>query len=279
MNCPDCKSKTHEQGFEGSRGARVLLDVCHTCHGLWFDPRESFQLSANGVLQLFREVHGRRDQHHRLKEPLACPKCRAPLTRTNDFVRGNRFQYFRCSGGDGHFITFFQFLREKGIVRVLSPRELAELKKHVQRLQCSDCGGPISLARDLACPGCSAPICILDPKALGSTLGDLKQDAAVAGAVVDPAMAARILMDKMGMDSFYRRLDTHAHLASGLGMSSMAMGGQGEHSSIAHKVGEVAVETGVEVALEVGVETAIEEGVDLIDMGVGFFLDAISGIF
>lgn len=274
MKCPACKSEAQEQSFEGSKGARVQLDVCHTCHGLWFDPRENFQLSANGVLKLFREVHGQRDQHHRLKEPLACPKCPTALARTNDLVRGNRFQYFRCVAGHGHFITFFQFLKEKGIVRGLSPKELTELKKHVQHLQCSDCGGPISLARDSACPTCSAPICILDPKALGSRLGELKQAAAVAGAVVAPAVAAQILMDKMGMDGFFRRLDTQAHLASAGSMASMPMGAQGEQSSTAQRLGESVAETGVEVAVELGVE----KSVDLIDTGVDFFLEIISGI-
>jgi Zn-finger nucleic acid-binding protein len=273
MKCPACRSEAQEQGFDGLKRARVQLDVCHTCHGLWFDPRENFQLSANGVLQLFRELHGRRDKHHRLKEPLPCPKCRTALVRTNDLVRGNRFQYFRCYVGHGHFITFFQFLMEKGIVRALTRKELTELARHVQHLQCSDCGGPISLAKDLSCPHCSAPISILDPKALGSKLDELKQAAAVAGAVVAPAVAAQILMDKMGMDGFLRRLDTHAHMASGLGTSAMPPVGQGEQST-AHKIGEAVVEGGVEVVVEIGVE----ESVDLIDMGVGFFLDVISGI-
>lgn len=269
MNCPACKSAAVEQDFEGLQGARIQLDVCHTCHGLWFDGRESRQLSANGVLRLFREQHSRRDGHHRLTEPLSCPRCHTALKLTHDLVRGNRFQYFRCTAGHGHFITFFQFLREKGIVRGLSPKEITELKKHVQALQCSDCGGPISLAKDTACPSCHAPLCILDPKALGSTIGDMTKAAAVAGAVVAPAVAAQLLMDKMQMDGFYRKVDAQAQqAASSFGASS----GHTSNGVSASDVADVSIE-----AVDLGVEVA-SGGVDLLDVGVDFFLDIASGI-
>jgi Zn-finger nucleic acid-binding protein len=264
MNCPVCKSKTVEQGFEGSRGARVLLDVCPTCHGLWFDSRESILLSSSGVLRLFRQMHGRKEQHHRLKEPLSCPRCRAALARTTDLARGNRYLYFRCPSEHGHFITFFQFLREKGIVRGLSPKEFTELKKHVQRIQCSDCGGAISLEQDSACPNCRAPVCILDPKALGSTLEDVKRGATEAGAVVAPAVAAQLLMDRLGTEGFFRKLDTQAQAASPVGASPLP------DSNLLGS--PEAVSSGMEV-----VDT-VETGIDLIDLGIDFFLEIASGI-
>jgi Zn-finger nucleic acid-binding protein len=268
MNCPACKSEAVEQGFEGLQKARVQLDVCHTCHGLWFDANESRQLASNGVLRLFRELHGRKDQHYRLKEPLSCPRCRAALARTHDMAKGNRFQYFRCPAGHGHFVTFFQFLREKGIVRGLNPKELTELKKHAQALQCSDCGSPISLAKDTACPSCHAPLCILDPKALGSTLGDMTKAAAVAGAVVAPAVAAQLLMDKMQMDGFYRKVDAQAQqTASSFGTSSTYTADSSTASNVVDAV---------DIA-DLGVEAATG-GVDLLDAGVDFFLDIASGI-
>lgn len=263
MNCPACKSKTVEQGFEASRGGRVLLDICPDCHGLWFDTHESILLSSEGVLRLFRQMHGRKDGHHRLKEPLPCPRCRAPLARTNDLARGNRFQYFACSQNHGHFITFFQFLREKGIVRGLTAKELGELKKHVQWLQCSDCGGPISLQEESACPSCRAPVCILDPKALGSALGDLQPAAAVAGAVVAPAVAAQILADKMGMDSFYRQVEARAQVAATMGPVPLATPNNELNSPSA-------LATGLEVA------DAAETGFDLLEVCVDLFLEIFS---
>lgn len=264
MNCPACQSDALEQGFEGLQGARVQLDVCHTCHGLWFDARESRQLTSKGVLNLFRELHERKDQHYRLEEPLECPRCHSELTRTHDMARGNRFQYFQCPKGHGHFITFFQFLREKGIVRGLNLKEVNELKKHVQALQCSDCGGPISLAKDTACPRCSAPLCILDPKAMGSTLGDVGKAAAVAGAVVAPAVAAQLLMDKMQMDGFYRKIDTQVQHAAAMHTSNTT-------TSDPVGLGLDAVDVGLEVA-------DVADSVDLLDSGVELFFDILGGI-
>jgi Zn-finger nucleic acid-binding protein len=263
MNCPACKSSTVEQAFEGSRGARILLDVCPTCHGLWFDARESIQLASAGVLQLFRQMHGRKDGHYRLKEPLACPRCRAALARTHDLSHGNRFHYFRCPNAHGHFITFFQFLREKGIVRGLSHEEFSELKKHVQRIQCSDCGEAISLERETSCPRCKAPVCLLDPKALGSTIGDLKPSAALAaGAVVAPAVAAQLLMERMKSDGFYRKLDSQVRAAAPAASTTQPPPPNESN----------AVETAAEV-----VDVA-ETGIDLIDLGIEFFFDIASGI-
>jgi Zn-finger nucleic acid-binding protein len=269
MNCPACQSEAVEQAFEGLYGARVQLDICHHCHGLWFDAQESRQLSSKGVLRLFRELHGRKDQHYRLREPLSCPRCKGKLERTHDMARGNRFQYYRCTARHGHFITFFQFLSEKGIVRGLSHKELTELKKHVQALQCSDCGGPISLAKDTACPSCHAPLCILDPKALGSTIDDVAKAAAVAGAVVAPAVAAQLLMDKMQMDSFYRKIDAQVLSASSAIDTSAA------HTSQRINAGDVA-EAGIDVA-EIGVELS-DSGVDLLDTGAEIFSSILGGI-
>ena len=261
MNCPACKSKTVELGFEGSRGAKVLLDVCPTCHGLWFDNKESIQLSSNGVLRLFRQMHGRRDGHHRLKEPLACPRCQVALAKTQDMARGNRFQYYRCMAEHGHFITFFQFLREKGIVRGLNAKEITELKKHVQHLQCSDCGDPISLESDTACPRCHAPLCILDPKAMGSTIEGLNP-AAVAAGVVAPAVAAQLLMEQMKLDGFFRKIDSQVQAAStSVGTTPVL---QSDGSSNAQTVVEV---------VDVG-----SDAVDLLDVGIDFFCEIASGI-
>ena len=211
-------------------------------------------------------MHGRKDGHHRLKEPLPCPRCRTPLARTNDLARGNRFLYFACPQNHGHFITFFQFLREKGIVRGLTLKELAELKRHVQWLQCSDCGGPISLEEESACPSCRAPVCILDPKALGSALEGLRPAAAVAGAVVAPSVAAQILTDKMGMDSFYRQVEARAQVAATMGPVPLATPPDELNSPSA-------LATGLEVA------DAAETGFYFLEVCVDFFLDIAGEIF
>jgi hypothetical protein len=91
----------------------------------------------------------------------------------------------------------------------------------------------------------------------------------VAGAVVAPAVAAQLLMDKMQMDGFYRKVDAQAQqAASSFGTSSA-------HTSNGVTASDV-MEVGVEI-VDVGVEAA-SGGVDLLDVGVDFVLDIVSGI-
>src|SRR5262249_22660914 len=47
------------------------------------------------------------------------------------------------------------------------------LKAKVRTVQCSNCGGPLDLARDTACKYCGSPISILDPDAVGKAVREL----------------------------------------------------------------------------------------------------------
>jgi hypothetical protein len=121
--------------------------------------------------------------------------------KTQDLARSNRFQYFRCPSEHGHFITFFQFLREKGLARELTAKEQLELRKHVDTLLCSDCGEPVRLANMSACARCQAPLSLLDPDCVATTIreaqtpGDSRQNVA-------PEVAARLLLANQGTKQF-----------------------------------------------------------------------------
>jgi hypothetical protein len=65
------------------------------------------------------------------------------------------------------------FLLEKNFVRPLSGSELATLKARVRTVQCSNCGAPVDLQRDAACPYCRSPLAILDPEAVNKALREL----------------------------------------------------------------------------------------------------------
>ncbi|AKI98884.1 TFIIB-like protein [Archangium gephyra] len=205
MKCPECKGQMLERSFEAHQGRQVTLDVCHTCRGLWFDTHESLQLSATGTLRLFRELYDRQGERpppgHRV---LSCPRCDSKLERAHDLAHNNRFQYSRCTQLHGHFISFFQFLREKGIARELTPRELTELRKHVDTLLCSDCGEPVRLANLTACVRCQAPLSLLDPECVENTVrGAQKADGSRRD--VAPEVAARLLMNELKLSGFHRK--------------------------------------------------------------------------
>src|SRR5260370_36986054 len=83
---------------------------------------------------------------------------------TNDLQRNTPFRYWRCDRGDGRLITFFDFLREKSFIRPLSPQQIEELRRNVQSVNCSNCGGAAYLAKQSALAHCGAPLSIVDLK-------------------------------------------------------------------------------------------------------------------
>lgn len=207
MICPGCSAEMVEEKLEAKYGGALVVDLCLECHALWFDGRESLQLSPGSVLRLFRIIHERAGHTPRPKqERLPCPRCDVALVVTHDLIRGTRFSYDRCPEGHGRHTTFFQFLREKNLVRDLDARQLAELKVQFKVIKCSSCGAPVDLQRTSLCDHCRAPISVLDPEQVRSTLETLKQ-ADAKRSQTDPTLAMRLLMDQMQAQKFYRNLE------------------------------------------------------------------------
>jgi hypothetical protein len=182
--------------FSAIYGGEVEVDVCHHCNGLWFDGRESLQLAPGSTLKLFASMYGRKASAHQPLVPSkSCPRCSKALVETFDMQRGTRFTYFRCEA-HGRYTTFFQFLREKNLVRAPTPKQLAELKATVQQVDCSNCGAPIVLAQTVTCLHCAAPVSILSEDSINKTLEELQQKEAKR-TTVDPNVAARLVMDQL----------------------------------------------------------------------------------
>jgi hypothetical protein len=196
-----------QQTFDAHYGARVALDICHTCAALWFDGSESVVLAPGAVLELFAAIH-----EHRVRERtplgrvLPCPRCRGRLERTADMQRSTRFNYWRCPGNEGRFITFFDFLREKNFVRPLSPREMAELKRNVKTLACASCGAPVDLARESECRYCRAPIAMLDSSQMEKVVEALKLAEAKRQAPAPADLPFRLHVEKANVDRLFDRL-------------------------------------------------------------------------
>ena len=205
MNCPGCgMSEMEVERYPGNYGASLEIDVCHHCNGIWFDGRESLQLSPGSTLQLFKSMHQRQQQARpTLLDAKACPRCQDALAETTDQVRTTRFSYFRCQS-HGRYITFFQWLREKSLVRAPSPRELEALKAQVKMIHCSNCGAPIALDKETACGHCAAPISVLAAENLEKAVQSL-QTKAVDQATFKPEKLAEAMMLKQQLEEQYRK--------------------------------------------------------------------------
>jgi hypothetical protein len=156
----------------------IELDLCFACQGIWFDEHESLQLAPAGVIALFKLLHAHRDD---LRQPMAtlmhCPRCNEGLIASQDRVKSGLFNYLRCVQPHGRFITFAQFMIEKGFVRQLNGTEIKQLSAQIGTVRCNGCGAPVDIRHQSACTHCRAPITILDPAAVESALANFQQAA------------------------------------------------------------------------------------------------------
>jgi Zn-finger nucleic acid-binding protein len=174
--------------LQGQLGRSVTIDLCTPCQAIWFDPRESLQLTPGATLMLFRVIgeHVARPQAIE-SETAKCPRCKARLRRTQDMQRTTRFEYFRCPHDHGRLTTFFDFLKEKDFVRPLTPAQIAKLRESIQVVNCSNCGAPIDLAKATDCSHCGSPLSMLDMNQAETLVGQLRE-ADRTDKVVDPAL-------------------------------------------------------------------------------------------
>lgn len=187
--------------LEGHAGAKVEIDLCRTCHAFWFDARESLHLAPSSTLRLFALIGETSAARTALSAVLRCPRCQARLVPTNDFQRNTSFQYSRCDRGHGRFITFFNFLREKDFIRPLSQKQIHELRQNVQFVNCSNCGGPVDLAKGTSCAHCGTPLSILDAKQAETVVAQLKH--ASEPRPIDPALPLELARAKRDVEATF----------------------------------------------------------------------------
>jgi len=179
----------HALTLDGHFGRTVAIDLCHSCQAFWFDGRESLQLAPASVLHLFRTIGERVGAAvSPLSGTSACPVCHMRLVPTHDQQRQTRFEYRRCPQGHGRLTSFFNFLREKDFVRPLSAAQLAELRKNVQSVNCSNCGAPVDLVKGSACGHCGSPLSMLDLGQADALVTKLREASAPGSGHVDPAL-------------------------------------------------------------------------------------------
>jgi len=164
MECPGCRNEMSRLTFDAVLASRVDVDVCSGCRAFWFDPYESLQLTPASTLELFRLIAdaARAGGSSPFPGLSRCPKCGGRLVFTHDRQRNTPFHYYRCEEEHGRFLSFTDFLKEKSFVQPLSPQQIADLRRKVRTINCSNCGAPVDLVKDSACAHCGSPLIMLD---------------------------------------------------------------------------------------------------------------------
>jgi Zn-finger nucleic acid-binding protein len=202
--------------LEGRLGTKVDIDLCGDCRGFWFDQYESLRLSPSATLKLFT-LMAQPGTGRPLPPTMRCPRCSARLAVTHDMQNTTRFQYWQCPQHHGHFITFLDFLREKGFIRPLTAQQIAELRQNVQTVNCSNCGGPIDLAKESVCPHCGSALSMLDMKQMEQMVAQLKE--AERPRAVDPTLPLTLQRVKLDTERDF------AGIPSGGGSQSLVEAG------------------------------------------------------
>lgn len=196
--------------LDGHLGREITIDLCQPCQSVWFDARENLQLTPGATLTMFRVI-GEHVARPALRDGdiTKCPRCNAQLRRTQDMQRNTRFEYFRCPNNHGRLTTFFDFLKEKDFVRPLTPQQIAELRRNVQTINCSNCGAPIDLAKRSDCGHCGSPLSMLDTQQAERLIAQLR-DADRTDKVVDPALPLALERARRQTESVFEGLEGRA---------------------------------------------------------------------
>ena len=206
VDCPRCASPMEAHPLDAHLGRAVVVDVCDPCQSLWLDAGENLQLTPAATLALFRVI----GEHVAKPQPSGadmakCPRCRGRLRKTQDLQRATKFEYLRCPNGHGRLMTFFDFLKEKDFVRPLTAHQIAELRKTIQTVNCSNCGAPIDLARGSTCAHCGSPLSMLDLNQAETLVTQLR-DADRTGKPVDPALPLALARARREADAAFAGL-------------------------------------------------------------------------
>ncbi len=195
--------------LEGHLSTAITVDLCDGCHVFWFDAYESLKLSPASTLELFRRIgEASAGQKPTIPALVRCPHCRSRLLPTHDRQRNTPFQYWRCDNGHGRLVTFFNFLREKSFVKMLSARQLQELRQHIQSVACSNCGAPIDLMHASVCPHCDSPVSMLDMKQAEKLVAQLRE--ASTPRPIDPALQVNLARARREVEAAFASKD-HSH--------------------------------------------------------------------
>lgn len=224
--CPSCGKVMEKRRLERMHHGEVVIDLCFSCQGIWFDDFESVQITPGGTLELFKLLHQHRDdQRQPLTDPLRCPRCKEKLLHGMDVAKhGGRFNYHRCLQKHGRFTTFAQFMIEKGFVRQLSAAEITELSAKVGIVRCNACGAPVDIRKDHACGHCRSPISILDPEAVENALARYKnaeekrttRDVEMLGDAIVMREREKSRQKRMGLDEKIELADVGDLIGTGL---------------------------------------------------------------
>ena len=192
LGCGNCREPMRRLTLPGHYGRGVELDVCASCHLVWFDLTETARLSGPALLELIGEMAAsQRLPHEVLRKDAGCARCGGRLKTVHNRSRWGESLQLECLARHGAYQSFAQFLQEKGLLRPMSRIDRARLlEQQAGRIDCVNCGAAIGAA-DEGCPYCQSVASLLDVARLARALDP---EGAIAPQPVHTARAEQAAM-------------------------------------------------------------------------------------
>ena len=133
MKCPDCGKNLKEVSASARYGARIKIDQCQNCGGIWFDNFELFPISKKEIKKI-ENVNVRKLQEKSLlgSGSNLCPKCLMKMKIFKDYNFPKQLEVEYCEKCGGFWMnrgkaTDFKIWQEEKIAK--KEKTLTEDKK------------------------------------------------------------------------------------------------------------------------------------------------------
>jgi ribosomal protein S27AE len=168
--CPNCTQALRALCLAGHYERQVEIDLCGPCRLVWFDPRESMQLSGLGWIGLLEQLGNTPPAARPWRgQALGCPCCRRPLRAQRNQTRWGLFVTSVCPQAHGSLQSHAALLAERGLLRTPTAADREAMARAPRDWACLNCGASIADAQ-VACSFCDTPLLLFDLERLASAL-------------------------------------------------------------------------------------------------------------
>lgn len=192
LSCGNCRAAMRRLTLPSHYGMPVELDLCPSCHLVWFDSTEGARLGGRSLLTLIGEMAQAQGlPHEPLRKDVRCPRCSRAVTTVHNQSRWGRSLQLAClENRHGAYQSFAEFLQEKGLLRPMTLADRNRLLASAGRIDCVNCGADVGL-HDEHCPYCRSVPSVLDVARLARALDP---EGALAPQAVHQAQAEHAAM-------------------------------------------------------------------------------------
>ncbi len=176
LPCPNCFLPMEKVEASHTYGQSIELDICISCHLVFFDKNEHRGLSAASTLALFERFKSNPVCKTGPESHLPiCARCGNDQTLVHDSTIHGSFRSHRCGHCATITIKAVEYLRMTGVVSKVPDNEVHSTDLVAHPRNCESCGAP-AVPTNQACTFCGLPPLRLDRVILHKLFDSLNKE-------------------------------------------------------------------------------------------------------